>query len=245
MSQLRKLIQIKNELGPWNICFPQPSEFPGPVQLAAAQQLCQHRAGGWHGVRAEQPLWRREGGTVSLLTYSAKSDTELRQPPLGSRAFSFHVFKHYIKRAEYFVTKYQQKHGSKGMHLDAVRLILLVFQWCDTVVSFGYKWDRTLYWDNYHGFCSLHTLPQAVLLQGSLPHRCWCSCVTMAALSPAQQAVAHSHSQHSPGTWALLVQPLQPRDQEITPQDCQTTFDFFSQRVISFNFAPATCLNKF
>lgn len=135
MSQIRKLIQIKNELGPWNICFPQPSEFPGPVPLAAAQQLCQHRAGGWHRVRAEQPFWRREGGTLSLLTISPKSDTELRQPDLESRAFSFSVCNHYIKWAEYFVTKYQQKHGSKGMLLDAVCVILLVFQWCDVVVS--------------------------------------------------------------------------------------------------------------
>lgn len=38
--------------------------------------------------------------------YSAKSDTELRQPDLESRAFSFYVFNPYIKWAEYFVTKY-------------------------------------------------------------------------------------------------------------------------------------------
>lgn len=48
-----------------------------------------------------------EGGWDCFTTdYSAKSDTELRQPDLESRAFSFYVFNPYIKWAEYFVTKY-------------------------------------------------------------------------------------------------------------------------------------------
>lgn len=130
------------------------------------------------------------------------------------------------------------------MHLDAVSVILLVFQWCDIIVSsLGINETET----------SIETITM-VFPAFTHCHKQSCSkapypmdagaAVTMAAPSPVQQAVAHSHS-HSPGIWALLVQPQQLRDQEITPQDCQTTFDFFSHRVISFNFVSATCLNKF
>lgn len=50
--------------------------------------------------------------------------------------FFYHVFNPYIKWTGYFATKHQQNKGSKGMHLDAIDVIWLVFQWCNIVVSF-------------------------------------------------------------------------------------------------------------